>query len=104
MQDVYRRLREKSGLRIGIIDADLVDHGTRHPNLALLKIGAYCKALGHTVELMLDYSGVESYDAVFLSCVFSFTQIDEKILDLPNVYYGGTGIYQTDQQFLWSPN
>ena len=93
MQDVYRRMREKSGLRIGIIDADLVDHGTRHPNLALLKISAYCKALGHTVELMLDYSGVESYDAVFLSCVFSFTQIDEEILDLPNVYYGGTGIY-----------
>ena len=25
-------------LNIGIIDADLLDHGTKHPNLALLKI------------------------------------------------------------------
>ena len=25
-------------LKIGIIDADLLDHGTKHPNLALLKI------------------------------------------------------------------
>ena len=28
-------------LRVGIIDADLLDHGTRHPNLALLKISAF---------------------------------------------------------------
>ena len=28
---------------IGIIDADLIDHGTRHPNLALMKIAGYLK-------------------------------------------------------------
>ena len=27
-------------LRVGIIDADLLDHGTRHPNLTLLKVSA----------------------------------------------------------------
>lgn len=25
-------------LKIGLVDADLLDNGTRHPNLALLKI------------------------------------------------------------------
>ena len=25
-------------LKVGIIDADLLDHGTKHPNLALIKI------------------------------------------------------------------
>lgn len=82
-----------SGLHIGIIDADLLDHGTRHPNLALLKISAYCKAYGHVVELLSDYEGIEQYDAVFLSCVFSFTALREEVLDLPYVYCGGTGIY-----------
>ena len=26
---------------VGLIDADLLDNGTRHPNLALLKIAGY---------------------------------------------------------------
>ena len=45
-------------LRIGIIDADLLDKGTRHPNLALMKISGYYKAQGDDVEL------VESYESV----------------------------------------
>ena len=31
-------------LKVGIIDADLLDHGTRHPNLALEKIAGCGKA------------------------------------------------------------
>ena len=93
MQEVYQRLQKEAGLCIGIIDADLVDHGTRHPNLALLKISSYCKSHGHEVELLLDYEGLEKYDAVFLSCVFSFTKVNEAILKMPNVFYGGTGIF-----------
>ena len=34
--DLISRTDEK--LNVGIIDADLLDHGTRHPNLALLKL------------------------------------------------------------------
>lgn len=93
MLDIYERLKRETGLLIGIADADLLDHGTRHPNLALIKISAFCKAHGHTVELMADYDGIEQYDVVFLSCVFSFTALREEILDLPYVYYGGTGIF-----------
>ena len=65
MQEIYERLRRETGLRIGILDADLVDHGTRHPNLALLKIASFCKAHGHHVDLLLDYLHLEQYDAVF---------------------------------------
>lgn len=93
MQVIYDRLRRECGLAVGILDADLVDHGTRHPNLALLKISSFCKMHGHSVSLLLDYSDIASYDAVFLSCVFSFTKLDEDVLDMPNVYCGGTGIF-----------
>lgn len=30
-------------MNIGIIDADFLDNGTRHPNLALMKISGYYK-------------------------------------------------------------
>jgi len=29
-------VNKEKKLRVGLIDADLLDHGTRHPNLALL--------------------------------------------------------------------
>ena len=32
-------------LKIGLIDADLLDHGTKHPNLALLKMSGFCKSV-----------------------------------------------------------
>ena len=51
--DLITRTEEK--LNVGIIDADLLDHGTRHPNLALLKISAFCKAQGHYVRLVCNY-------------------------------------------------
>lgn len=93
MQEVYQRLQQETCLRVGIIDADLVDHGTRHPNLALLKISSFCKAQGHVVELLLDYDGLEEFDVVFLSCVFSFTEVDQAVLNMPNVHFGGTGLF-----------
>ena len=50
--------REGERLKIGIMDADLLDNGTRHPNLALLKISGYCKHYGHTVRLIQSYDEV----------------------------------------------
>ena len=35
---VGKGLPGRRKLRVGIIDADLLDHGTRHPNLALMKL------------------------------------------------------------------
>ena len=36
-------------MKIGIIDADVLDNGTRHPNLACLKMSGYYKEQGHDV-------------------------------------------------------
>ena len=93
MQEIYERLKRESGMHVGIMDADLIDRGTRHPNLALLKISSFCKTQGHSVELLFDYENLDRFDAVFLSCVFSFTKFDRDVLDLSNLYYGGTGIF-----------
>ena len=94
-------------LKVGLIDADLLDHGTRHPNLALLKISAYAKELGHHVRLICDYDELRNdgktaiidcdYDLLILSRVFKFTNVPDFIeLLIKNhlIYYGGTGYFE----------
>ena len=39
-------------LKIGLVDADLLDGGTRHPNLALLKIAGFLKDNNIPFELI----------------------------------------------------
>lgn len=81
-------------MNIAIIDVDLIERKRhRFPNLACMKISGYYKDLGHSIELLLNYNNLESYDKVFISKVFTDTPIDENILKLPNVTYGGTGFY-----------
>lgn len=79
--------------KIGLIDADLLDNGTRHPNLAIMKLSGYFKEKGCDVELIEDCSKIEGYDAIYISKVFDYTKIDKHILELDNVYYGGTGFF-----------
>ncbi len=81
-------------MKIGIIDADLLDNGTRHPNLALMKISGYNKEQGHSVTLLDSYTGLNSYDKVYISRVFTFTSVPEGITSLPNVVVGGTGFFE----------
>ena len=81
-------------MKIGIIDADLLDNGTRHPNLALMKISGYNKEQGHSVTLLDSYTGLNSYDKVYISRVFTFTSVPEGITSLPNVMVGGTGFFE----------
>lgn len=81
-------------LKIAIIDADLVGNKKhRFPNLVCMKLSGYYKSLGNRVELKIDYNNLFIYDKVFISKVFTFTPIDEEILKLPNVEYGGTGFF-----------
>lgn len=81
-------------MKIGIIDADLLDNGTRHPNLALMKISGYYKEQNNEVKLLKSYENLKKYDKVFISKVFSFTKVPEEILSLPNVEIGGTGFFE----------
>ncbi|MDD3746872.1 MAG: hypothetical protein PHD70_10420 [Anaerostipes sp.] len=82
-------------MKIGLLDADLMDHGTRHPNLALMKIAGYYKDKGDEVALIYhSYSDVHDYDEIFISKVFTFSDIPKWILNLPNVHIGGTGFFE----------
>ena len=97
--------KERARLRIGIIDADLLDNGTRHPNLALLKISGFCKSFGHEVKLIQSYDEVFldgrinefDFDLLVLSQVFKFTQVPSmihKMIHMKQICYGGTGFFE----------
>jgi len=79
---------------IAIIDADLIGRKRhRFPNLACMKMSGYWKSKGDSVVLKTDLKGLRQFDKVFISKVFTDTPIDESVLDLSNVEYGGTGFY-----------
>lgn len=81
-------------MKIAIIDADLIGRKKhRFPNLACMKMSSYYKNKGNEVVLKTDYRDLEKYDLVKISKVFTDTKINENILKLPNVEYGGTGFY-----------
>ena len=75
-----------SEMRIGLIDVD----GKNFPNLALMKISAWHKAQGDTVEWYEPmFSG--HFDKVYLSKVFSFTPDFDYPIDADEVVRGGSG-------------
>ena len=87
--------KEEFGLKIGIIDADLLSNNShRFPNLALMKISAYHKyRRSDKVTLLMNYNDIEKYDMVYISKVFDYTEIPIDIMKYDNLYYGGTGFY-----------
>lgn len=70
--------------KIGLIDVD----GHNFPNLALMKLSAWHKAQGDSVEW---YSGIDYYDRVYMSKVFTFTPDDGRVIQANEVIKGGTG-------------
>lgn len=81
-------------MNIGLIDVD----GHNFPNLALMKLSAWHKAQGDTVEW---YSGIEHYDRVYMSKVFAFTPDDGRVVQADEVVKGGSGYKLFDQ---WLPD
>ncbi len=73
-------------MKIGLIDVD----GHNFPNLALMKLSAWHKAQGDSVEW---YQPLLSghMDRVYMSKVFSFTPDYEYFIDADEVYRGGSG-------------
>lgn len=79
---------------VAIIDADLIGRKRhRFPNLASMKLSAYYKDLGCDVVLKTDYEDLDHYDRVFLSKVFTDTEVPAGILERENVMAGGTGFF-----------
>lgn len=73
-------------MKIGLIDVD----SHNYPNLPLMKISAYHKAKGDSVEWYQPmFSG--HMDIVYMSKVFSFTPDYEYCIDAEKIVRGGTG-------------
>lgn len=72
-------------MRVGLID---VDHHN-YPNLALMKLSAFHKAQGDSVEWYLPFT--ERYDRVYVSKVFSFSPDYDLSINADEIIRGGTG-------------
>lgn len=86
---------------IGLVDADLLNGGTRHPNLLLMKLSGFLKDNGFTVELITtDTINISKYKLIYISKVFSFSP-DPDFYTNATKYQkrkfriGGTGTYAT---------
>lgn len=83
--------------KIGLVDADLLNGGTRHPNLALLKIAGFLNDNGICFRLITDTDeNVDEYDYIYISRVFTFSPIPNFYLNSQNkekFILGGTGFY-----------
>lgn len=75
-------------MRIGLLDVD----GHNYPNLPLMKLSAYHKQNGDTVEWYDPLFGGH-YDRVYQSKVFSFTPDYEYFVNADEVIKSGTGYF-----------
>lgn len=71
-------------MRIGLVDVD----GHNFPNLALMKLSAYHKQLGDTVEWA---NSLEKFDKIYMAKVFIFTEDDNFAYQCDDIVRGGTG-------------
>lgn len=96
----YRKLRSK---KIGLVDADLLCNGTRHPNLALLKIAGYLFDNNVSFELILDENAdTTQYARIYMSRVFTFTKEpafykNATSSERKKFQLGGTGYYANEK-------
>ena len=72
-------------MNIGLVDVD--SHG--FPNLALMKLSAYHKSIGDSVEWASPLFG--HYDRIYMSKVFSFSPDDHYAYDTREIIRGGSG-------------
>lgn len=81
-------------MRIGIIDADLIGRDKhRFPNLACEKISGYWKEQGAEVILLLDFNWPDGFDHVYISKVFTDTEVPDWLEETETLHLGGTGFY-----------
>ena len=76
-------------MRIGLIDCDKHNSKNPFPNLALMKLSAWHKKQGDTVEWYANFNG--HYDRVYVSKVFSFSDDYLYPIDATEIIKGGSG-------------
>lgn len=74
----------QDAMRIGLIDID----GHNYPNLALMKLSAWHKAQGDTVEWAQEFG---HYDVLYKSKVFTFSTERTFFVSADRIVKGGTG-------------
>ena len=72
-------------MNIALVD---VDGHSGFPNLALMRLSAWHKARGDSVEW---WNGFTHYDRVYLSKLFTFTPDFDTVIDADEIITGGTG-------------
>ena len=78
-------------MKIGLIGVD----SKKFPNLALMKISAFHKSKGDSVEFVNHFY---NYDIVYKSKVFVFTDDNNFKVNTKQFFKGGTGYYNTDKE------
>lgn len=76
-------------MKIGLVDVD----GKRFPNYAMMKISAYHKMQGNSVEWA---NNLMPYDVIYKSKIFKFSQEDNTCYNCNDIVLGGTGYSLTD--------
>lgn len=76
-------------MKIGIIDCDAKNSRNPFPNLCLMKLSAWHKKQGDSVEMYFPFNG--EYDRVYCSKVFSFSPDYEHPIYAKEVIKGGSG-------------
>ena len=65
-------MKSKDDILVGLVDADLLDGGTRHPNLVLLKLAGFFHDNAIPFELITDNNAnSQKYSIIYISKVFS---------------------------------
>lgn len=101
--DIFSCYRKESRKRIGLVDADLLCNGTRHPNLALLKIAGYLYDNNVSFELIIDSKAdISRYNHIYMSRVFTFTKepafyLNASPVEKKKFHIGGTGYYANEK-------
>lgn len=89
-------------VKIGLVDADLLCNGTRHPNLVLMKIAGFLQDNEVDFKLIIDQDeNISQYEYIYISRVFTFTQMpafyDNATPEQKKKFReGGTGFYANE--------
>lgn len=89
----------KKHIHVGLVDADLLDNGSRHPNLVLLKLAGFLRDNKISYELILDKNiDINEFNHIYVSRVFTFTHLPVFVTSankrsLKKIHLGGTGQY-----------
>ena len=92
----------KRKIKIGLVDADLLCNGTRHPNLVLMKLAGFLYDNGIDFHLIIDQDeDITPYKLVYISRVFTYTQMpifykNATPAQKKKFRIGGTGFYANE--------